>query len=85
MTEDVFKNVVSLLVTLLVGFNTTILWSMRDLVKKHDQTLYGANNDNGLVNDLKMVRSRSHEHAQLITEHSMRLGMRATHTKESDE
>jgi hypothetical protein len=83
VTEDVFRNVVSLLVTVLVGFNTTILWSMRDLVKKHDQTLYGANNDNGMMNDLKLVRERTHEHARMLTEHAMTLGVR-NHQREDD-
>lgn len=74
MSEDIIKNVVGLLVSMLVTVNTLILWSMRDLVKKHEQTLYGVNGGNGHDGDIKTLRRRTHAHSTMLTEHSMRLG-----------
>lgn len=75
LTEDIVKNLVGIFVTGAVSFNTVILWSMRDMIKKHNQTLYGANGNNGHEADIKALRHRSHEHAQRLGLHDMALNI----------
>lgn len=75
MTDELVKNLILLVIAAFTGVNTTILWSIRDRVMKHEQSLYGANGDNGLQSDMKLVRERTHEHLSHITEHKMRISL----------
>lgn len=50
--------------------------TLRDLVltqRKHGQSLYGENGDNGLKGDVKRLREARHQHAGTIQRHEFRL------------
>lgn len=73
MTEDAIRIIVQAVAGILLALNTSILWGMRDLVKKHDQTLYGERGDNGLKGAVGSHGRRLHEHADKLTNHEYRL------------
>lgn len=75
MTDEVVKNLLAIVIALFTALNTSILWSIRDLVKKHEQTLYGANGDNGHQQELKTLRDRTHQQLSKVTEHEMRISL----------
>lgn len=75
MADELIKNLLGIVIGLLTAINTSILWQIRDLSKKHEQTLYGANGDNGMTVDMKLVRERTHDHLSMLTAHEMRLSL----------
>lgn len=74
MTEELVKNLVGTLIGVFTLINTRILWDIRDSAKKHEQTLYGANGNNGVISEIKSLRKRTHQHATMLTEHALKLG-----------
>lgn len=73
MSEDTVRIIVQAIAGILLALNTSILWGLRDLVKKHDQTLYGEHGDNGLKGTVVTHGRRLHEHADKLTNHEYRL------------
>lgn len=73
--DELIKNLVGILVGILTAVNTSILWSIRDLVKKHEQTLYGAAGDGGHQGELKEIKDRVHKTASMVTAHEFRLAV----------
>lgn len=73
MSEDVVRIIVQALGVVFLALNAGILWKLRDMVQKHEQTLYGENGANGLKGAVASHGRRLHEHADKLTNHEYRL------------
>lgn len=73
MTDELWKNLIGVVIALFTAANTTILWSIRDKVLTHNQSLYGEDGDNGLRGDVKLLRAARHAADTLLTAHTFQL------------
>jgi len=67
------KTIINYLILGMLTVNTGILWTMREMLRQHDQTLYGAKGGNGHDQEIKNLRARTDDHSVLLANHDLRM------------